>query len=107
MSDAEERPSYSAVYAKSFNDALLALPDNAYARIEHIVDLLENFPYLGRPYNPTYDAALPPIECMQMLVSKTRYALYYMIDEKAKEIIFFYLGDTRQDPLTMFSDVEA
>lgn len=106
MSNREEDPSYSSVYAESFNDALLALPDAMYARVEHVVDLLESFPHLGRSYDPVYEAALPPIECMQMFVDETHCVLYYMIAERDKQLIFFYLGDTRQNPLTMFSDVD-
>ncbi|WP_165063122.1 hypothetical protein [Adlercreutzia sp. ZJ154] len=106
MSNFKEQPSYSSIYAKSFNDALLVLPDVIYERIEHVVDLLENFPNLGRPYNPDYDAALPPIDCMQMFVNKTHCVLYYTIDERNKELVFFYLGDTRQNPLTIFDDID-
>lgn len=106
MSDLEERPRYTAVYAKSFNDMLLMLSDSAYERVEHVIDLLEEFPEIGHPYRPEYDASLPPVDCMQMLVDKTHCTLYYMIEERSRELIFFYLGDTRQNPLTIFDDID-
>lgn len=105
MSKHEEGPAYAAIYAESFNEALLMLPDSVYERVEHTIGLLEEFPKLGHPYRPEYEASPPPVDCMQMFVDKTRCALYYMIEEKTRELIFFYLGDTRQNPLTLFGDI--
>lgn len=104
--EADERPKYTAIYGKSFNDELIRLPDATYNRVEHMIDLLESFPHIGHLYRPLYEAKLPPIDCMQAFVDRTYCALYYVIDEDRLELKFFYLGDTRQNPVTMFQDLD-
>ena len=105
MEETLSRPRFVAVYSESFNDTLIRLPDAIYDRIEDTIDLLEEFPFIGHPYRPQYEAKLPPVDCMQTFVDGTYCALYYVIDEDNLRLKFFYLGDTRQNPLTMFQEL--
>ena len=84
----------------------MLLPDSVYDRIEHSVDVLLDSPGLLRDYDPPYDAALPPIDCKWYFVPGTCKVLYLTVDHKAQHLKFLFIGDTRQDPMRRFDDME-
>lgn len=98
---------YSSRYSRHFQEQLLALPGKVYDRVSHTISLLEVMPGLGRPYEPEYEADLPPVSCQYMHVSNTTKCLYFTVDEEEKALSFFHLGDARQDPRMMFVGVHS
>ena len=54
---------YRALYARQFHEQLMELPDSAYDKVEHSIDVLVDNPGLLRDYDPPYDAATPPVDC--------------------------------------------
>lgn len=78
------------------------LSDTVFDRVERSMSLLSRHPYLGREYNPAYDAALPPVSCRVLYVGNTTKAIYYFVDEERQRVFVFYIGDARSDPMTRF-----
>ncbi len=71
---------------------------------EHVdtdIGLLETNPYLGRIYDPVYDAARPDFTCRVFYCE--HYGIYYRVDEKLHRIIVFAIEDQRRDPKNRFS----
>lgn len=65
--------------------------------------LLEEFPNLGRSYDPLYPAARPPFPCRVISVPDTPFDMYYVKDESALEITIILIEFQRVDPMLRFS----
>ena len=104
VADAEELP-YEAVYLERFDQALSLLPNRVYDRVEDVISLLLYMPTLGRPYVPKYSSPKNPAQWMMKYVDQTHCILFYTVDEITRTLTFFYLSDTRQDPATLFGDL--
>lgn len=48
-------------YARQFGEQLAGLPDPVYDRVEASIDVIAANPGLARGYDPTYEAARPPV----------------------------------------------
>lgn len=99
-----EEEYYTSVFSQTFGERMLALPNAVYARVNHTIDLLERFPGMGHVYEPAYEAADIPVECLQIHVPDTYCTLYYFVDEDARELCFLFLEDMRANPDTRFRD---
>ena len=60
---------YQALYARQFHEQLMELPESVYEKIEHSVDILLDNPGLLRNYDPPYEAATPPVESSNYLLT--------------------------------------
>lgn len=98
---------YQALYARQFHEQLMELPDSVYDKVEHSIDVLLNNPGLLRDYDPPYEASLPPVECKWYYVPGTYKVAYMTVDEKALQMRFLFLGDTREDPLHRFDRMDT
>ena len=83
-------------------DELANLSEAAFGRVLNSLDLLRTSPFLGKVYDPSYDAGFPPFECRVLFVSSTTKAVYYYLDSKSDKVIVFEIGDVRADPMTRF-----
>ena len=72
------------------------------SKILDIVDLLEKFPEMGKVYDPEYVAARPPFACRSFPISDSPFVLYYLINEKDKEVSIFSMQFQRADPAHRF-----
>lgn len=68
--------------------------------------LLETAPDLGRVYDPEYPAARPPFPCRCLPISDTPFTLYYLKNEREKEIVVFSVDYQRGNPNTRFSFID-
>lgn len=97
---------YEVIYTRQFHEQLMELPDPIYDRVEHSIDIIISNPGLARNYDPSYEAAFPPIECKWYLVPNSHKVLYLTINPDMKQIQFLFVGDTREDPLHRFDYME-
>lgn len=67
--------------------------------------LLQNFPGLGRPYDPSYPAARPPFPCRVIAVPDTPFDIYYIKDDEEKAVTIFAVEFKTGNPLTRFSSL--
>lgn len=93
-------------YARQFNEQLLGLSDSTYDRIEGSIDVLASNPGLARTYDPTYEAARPPVPCQYYPVPRTTKVIYLVTDNNAQTLTMLFLGDSREDPRRRFSRME-
>ena len=100
---------YSVEFADEALITLRSLNANARRvaeRIAHTIGLLRTTPFIGRVYDPDYEASIPPFECRRFVVSKTTVELYYTVDEKARLVQIALIRDSRMNPMTRFADSE-
>ena len=97
---------YQVEYARQFHEQLMELNDSEYERIEHSIDVIANNPGLVRDYDPPYEAAVPPLAFKWYYVPKTYKTIYLTVDEHARTIRCYFLGDVRVDPLRRFAELE-
>ena len=84
----------------------MELPDSVYGKIEHSIGVLADNPGLSRDYDPSYEAARPPVDCKWHFVSGTFKVIYFIVDEHAEQLRFLFIGDTREDPLHRFDHAD-
>ncbi len=72
------------------------------ASVNGMLDVLDTAPYIGRIYDPLYEAATPPFEVR--VVYAGHYGIYYTLDEKAQQVNVYFIEDQRQNPLNRFDD---
>lgn len=75
-------------------------------RIYRYEKLLEQMPDFGVPYDPYYDAAMPPFPCRQVRIPDTPFTMYYLKDEESRRIVIFSIAFSRADPRTRFRGIE-
>ena len=94
---------YHVLISDRASEALSSIRSKADARaVARVIDLLDTVPYLGRVYDPLYDAAHPDFE------TRVAYAghcgVYYeVIEGEQREVHVLYIEDQRRDPLMRFS----
>lgn len=98
--------SYEILYARQFHEQMMELPDSVYDKIDHSIEVLADNPGLLREYDPPYEAATPPVECKWYFVPGTYKVLYLAVDEETRRMLFLFIGDTREDPLHRFDNME-
>ncbi len=96
----------SGVFAVELTDeAFFSYVSIASERLfEHVdtdIGLLETNPYLGRVYDPVYDAARPDFPCRVLYCE--HYGIYYRVDDKLHRIVVFAIEDQRRNPKSRFS----
>jgi len=79
---------------------LAEVPDPVFERIENSISLLEEGLDLGTPYEPAYPYLKPSIPCWRKYVPGTYKEIFFVKDEKSKELVLLCLTDTRADPLS-------
>lgn len=85
--------------------SFVALPsERTFAHVQNSISLLANTPYLGRIYDPAYDAQRPPFECRVLYCES--YGIYYAVDDGARTVTVFALEDQRRNPQARFSALE-
>ncbi len=81
---------------------LLALPsDGLLERMGRFLKLLATTPFLGRVYDPAYEAKQPPVKCRVLFCGN--YGIYYEVNENALTVTILAIEDQRRDPLNRFS----
>lgn len=78
--------------------------DTEYSVVDSTLELLQSSPYLGRIYDPLYEAARPPF--VMRVVYAGRYGIYYEVIENRKEVDILFIEDQRRNPNERFSDIE-
>lgn len=68
--------------------------------------LLQEFPDLGKPYDPVYPAARIPFACREIAVPDTPFTIYYMKHEDERKIIIFCIEHQRVDPNARFAGID-
>ena len=94
------------LYSQQFHGQMMELPDSVYDKVDHSIDVLSDNPGLLREYDPPYEAAVPPVDCRWYYVPGTSKVLYLAVDEEANLMRFLFIGDTREDPLHRFDNME-
>lgn len=104
MPDAEERAPYGVVLTDEAFSAYAGLPtERLFKRVDHDLGLLEKTPYLGREYDPAYEAARPPFPCRVLYCG--HYGIYYRVVEDARTVVVFAIEDQRRNPVERFSSI--
>lgn len=93
-------------YARQFGEQLAGLPDPVYDRVEASIDVIAANPGLARGYDPTYEAARPPVPCRCYPVPRTTKVIYLFADEGSNTLTMLFLGDAREDPSHRFDRME-
>lgn len=66
------------------------------------LELLCLYPrFMGAPYDPVYEAAIPPEPCLVTYAGY--YGIYYTVDDEAAVVQVVAIVDQRRDPTTRFS----
>ena len=68
--------------------------------------LLEEFPDLGKPYDPDYAAAKTPFACREIHVPDMPFTMYYLKCEDERRIIIFCIEFQRVEPNSRFSGAD-
>ncbi len=84
----------------------MELPDSVYDRVEASIDVLAANPGLARSYDPTYEAARPPMPCQYYAVPRTTKVMYLVVNENDSSLAMLFLGDAREDPRHRFDRME-
>lgn len=100
--------SWSVFYSKSARDFISkqVTSERVLRKIFSYREILEQFPDVGRPYNPAYKAARPPFPCRVISIPDTPFDLYYLKDEEAHRIVILCLEFQRSDPNARFSSID-
>lgn len=93
-------------YTEQFDSQLMELSDSVYDRVEASVDVLATNPGFARDYDPTYEAARPPVACLCYVVPRTTKVIYLVEDEGKRMLTMLFLGDAREDPRHRFDRME-
>ncbi len=93
---------YKALFARSFHDELMGLSSYDQNRIETSIDILLENPRLAREYEPYYPSSKPPFDLRCYYVPRTHKLLFLTIGETDKTLRFYFIADTRMDPLHRF-----
>lgn len=101
----EDRPDFEVLLTDEAFYAFASLPTtHAFERIDCDLGLLETTPYLGRDYDPAYDATRPPFPCRVLFSGY--YGIYYQVDDDAERVVVFAIVDQRRDPANRFTGFE-
>lgn len=97
----EDWPEFSVALTDEAFYALAALPtDRLFLHVEQNLELLKTSPYLGREYDPVYEATRPPFPCRVLLCE--HYGIYYRVYESDLRITVFAIVDQRRNPMERF-----
>lgn len=102
----EDHPaSYAVEYVSEVEEFILknVWSKRVYSKIVNYVDLLSYFPDMGTPYNPEYQAAVPPFPCRFIAVPDTPFTLYYIKLVELKKIVVIYIENQGADPNSRFN----
>ena len=72
------------------------------SKILETIDLLENFPEIGKVYDPDYLAARPSFACRCILISDSPFIIYYFLEETKREVVIFSMQFQRANPNERF-----
>jgi plasmid stabilization system protein ParE len=92
--------SFEVVFTETALQAYVAIPDWRIQRVDSTIDALGLAPWVGRVYDPVYEAARPPFEVR--VVYADIYGIYYTVDEDASTVVIRFIEDQRMDPATRF-----
>lgn len=76
-----------------------------YDHVTRTRDLAGEYPDIGMPYDPEYPAARPPFPCRRLYVPDTPFALYYVKDDDARTVTFFYAEFASGNPSRRFLEL--
>lgn len=75
-------------------------PERLFEHVAHDLSLLETTPFLGREYDPAYEAARPPFACRVMFCEHL--GIYYCVNEEERRVVVFAIEDQRRNPTERF-----
>lgn len=78
-----------------------AIPDSQIGRVDETLDAIGGAPWIGRLYDPAYEAARPPFEVRVAYAGN--YGIYYTADEDTQTVIVRFIEDQRMDPTPRFT----
>lgn len=101
----DARPRYEVQLTDEAFYAYSSLPGKRlFDRLDRDLELLETTPYIGREYDPAYDASRPPFPCRVLYCGC--YGIYYRVYEESFRVVVFAIVDQRRDPLSRFAGFE-
>lgn len=97
---------HEVLVADSVVDFIL---DNVYSKrvYEHIlecIELLGDYPEMGRVYDSEFPTARPPFACRCLPVGDTPFTLFYTNDDDAAKTVVFCIVFSAGDPRDWFSE---
>ncbi len=101
----EEAPFEVELSDEAFYGYVAISGAKAFGRVDHDLGLLATSPYLGRAYDPAYDAARPSFACRVLHCGN--YGIYYSVDEAARLVFVFAIEDQRRNPAERFARLEG
>jgi len=102
MPDRDISLPYEVILTDEAYYAYAAIPSDAtFDHVGKCIELLEESPYLGREYDPAYEAMRPPFECRVLFCE--HYGIYYSVDDEACAVTIFAVEDQRRNPQDRFS----
>lgn len=107
MAEAGQTPPWRSVYTASAEAFIVANVRSASTadRIFAARRLLEEFPDMGRVYDPAYPAARPPFPCRVLAVPDTPFDLDYFKEEKTQTLVIFCIEYAAGDPRERFAEL--
>ncbi len=73
-------------------------------RVDEVFDLLQQFPWIGKEYEPLYPVNQVPFDLR--VISADRYGIFYVVDESSETVIIYFIEDWRRNPKDRFLPIE-
>lgn len=94
--------SYEVIVARRALDVIASIGSKAdAAAVSRAIDLLDTVPWIGRSYDPLYEAARPDFDLL--VVYAGHFGIYYQVDDEGLRVYVLFVEDQRADPLRRFS----
>lgn len=99
---------WRASYTQSAIDFIIehAASEHVASKLFEYRRLLQDYPDLGKAYDPDYPAARPPFDCREIHVPDTPFTLYYLKNEEERLVVIFCIEFQRAQPNSRFSGVD-
>lgn len=68
--------------------------------VNRSISALKTLPYIGRSYDPVYEAAKPPFDLLVAYAGHD--GIYYVVEEDLRQVHVYFIEDQRRDPMRRF-----
>ena len=97
----DEATPYNVILSPTAEQALLNIKSHSSKmHIDNILLIFDTTPYIGRLYDPLYDAARLPESIMVAYAG--HFGIYYEVSEENRAVYVYYIEDQRRDPTRRF-----
>ncbi len=105
MTDASEEGTFEIEVTDEAFLSYASIPsERVFSHVEADIGLLGTTPFLGREYDPVYEAARPDFPCRVLYCEY--YGIYYRVDEAIRRVIVFAIEDQRRNPANRFTSYD-